>query len=103
MDPRTFPAWSTLVSHLLRLAVLLLLTLGLVSPPPVAAATAAPTPSAPEAEQSAFDGANRYLAEQSMSRACDAFRDFIRKYPSSELLREAQVKGAQACLSVGRE
>ena len=91
------------MSYLLRLAALLLLTLGLVSPAPVAAATAAPTPSAPEAEQSSFDGANRYLAEQSMSRACDAFRDFIRKHPSSALLREAQVKGAQACLSVGRE
>lgn len=88
--------------HPARLAVLLLLALGPLSPAPAHAA-AAPTPSVPEAEQSAFDGANRYLAEQSMARACDAFREFLRKHPSSALADEAKVKGARACLLAGRD
>jgi alpha-2-macroglobulin len=102
MDPRTFQARSLAVFHPVRLAILLLLALGLLSPAPVQAA-AAPTPSAPAGEQSAFDGANRYLAEQSMTRACDAFGEFLRKHPSSALASEAKVKGARACLLAGRD
>ncbi|MFL5349190.1 MAG: MG2 domain-containing protein, partial [Hyalangium sp.] len=89
--------------HPARLAALLLLAVGLVFPGPAAAATAVPTPSAPEAEQAQFDGANRNLSEQSMARACEAFREFLRKHPSSTLAREAQVKADRACLLSGRD
>ena len=102
MGTRTFQDRSFTVFHPARLAILLLLALGLLSPAPANAAVAT-TPSVPEAEQSAFNGANRYLAEQSMARACDAFREFLRKNPSSALANEAKVKGARACLSAGRD
>lgn len=102
MDPRTFHAWSFAVFHLTRLALVLLLALGLLAPSPARAA-AAPTPTAPEAEQSSFDAANRSLAEQSLARACDAFKEFLRKYPSSALASEAKVKGARACWLLGRD
>jgi hypothetical protein len=77
--------------------------MGLVSSRPALAASAVPTPSAPAEEQSAFDEANRLLTEQSMSRACKGFQEFLRKYPSSALEREAKVKGARACLSQGSD
>ena len=86
------------VPHSIRLAALLLLLTALS-----AKAAAVPTPSAPAEEQAAFDRANRYLAEQSMTRACDAFREFLKQRPSSALAREAQVKGARACLQAGKE
>jgi hypothetical protein len=87
------------VLHPARLAALLLLITALSAE----AATAVPTPSAPAEDQAAFDRANRFLSEQSMSRACDAFRELLRQRPSSELAREAQVKGARACLRAGRD
>ncbi|WP_224360780.1 alpha-2-macroglobulin family protein [Hyalangium versicolor] len=91
------------MSHPARRAALLLLATGLVASHLALAATAAPTPSVPEAEQSEFDGANRSLAEQSMSRACEAFRTFLRKHPSSALASEAKVKGDRACLLSGKD
>ena len=90
------------MSHPARLATLLLLATGLLSTAPAAVSSALPTPSAPEGEQSSFDAANRSLAEQSMSRACEGFREFLRKNPSSSLAREAKVKGHRACLSAGK-
>ena len=53
-------------------------------------------------DRSHFDTANRLLAEQSMARACDAFKDFLRKNPSSPLAREAKVKGDRACIKAGK-
>ncbi|HEX8701877.1 MAG TPA: MG2 domain-containing protein, partial [Myxococcaceae bacterium] len=87
------------VLHFIRLAALLLLFTALSA----RAATAVPMPNAPAEDQAAFDRANRYLGEQSMTRACDAFREFLRQRPSSELAREAQVKGARACLQAGKD
>jgi uncharacterized protein YfaS (alpha-2-macroglobulin family) len=91
------------VLHPARLAALLLLTVLLASPHSAGAATAVPTPAAPAEEQSAFDRADRLLIEQSMARACDAFKGFLRQHSGSVLAREAQVKGARACLLAGRD
>ncbi|WP_317987806.1 alpha-2-macroglobulin family protein [Hyalangium gracile] len=91
------------MSYPVRRAVLLLLAMGLVASGLAIAATASPTPSAPDAEQSDFDAANRYLAEQSNARACEAFRGFLREHPSSTLAPEAKVKAARTCLSVGKD
>ena len=102
MEPRTFQAWSLAVFHPPRLAVVLLLALGVLAPG-LARAAAAPTPNVPEAEQSSFDAANRYLAEQSLARACDSFKEFLRKFPSSALASEAKVKGARACWLAGKD
>jgi uncharacterized protein YfaS (alpha-2-macroglobulin family) len=104
MDPAHLskPRSST-VPTLARLAVLLLLAIGLTSPVPATAATAVATPSAPEAEQSVFDAADRSLSEESNARACEAFGEFLRKHSSSVLAREAKVKQARACLLAGRE
>lgn len=38
-----------------------------------------------------------------MSRACEAFRGFLRKHPSSTLAREAKVKAGRACLLSGKD
>lgn len=102
MEPRTYQARSFTVFYPARLAVVLLLALGFLTPGSAQAA-AVPTPTVPEAEQSSFDAANRYLAEQSLVRACDAFKDFLRKHPSSALTQEAKVKGARACWLAGKE
>ncbi|MFL5322313.1 MAG: MG2 domain-containing protein [Myxococcaceae bacterium] len=64
---------------------------------------APPTPDVSGEEKSLFDGANRTLAEQSFSRACDQFNEYVKRFPSGVLVREAKVKRAQACIRQGRE
>ncbi len=49
-----------------------------------------------------FDTANRHLAEQSHSKACDEFTAFIAANKGSELTREAQAKRAAACGRAGK-
>lgn len=54
------------------------------------------------AQDASFDAANKYLAEQSFSKACEGFEAFLKANPSSALSREATVKRAFACWKVGK-
>jgi alpha-2-macroglobulin len=50
----------------------------------------------------AFDAADKYLTEQSNSRACDAFVKFLKDNPEGPLTREAQAKRAFTCMNAGK-
>ncbi len=49
-----------------------------------------------------FDTANKYAAEESHTRACDAFIAFLKANPGSPLKREAEAKQARSCMRAGR-
>lgn len=49
-----------------------------------------------------FETANKYLKEQSYSRACDAFAAFLKDNAADPLAREAQAKRAVACVRAGK-
>jgi hypothetical protein len=55
------------------------------------------------AQDAAFDSGNRFLAEQSFSKACDAFSNFLKASPESPLAREATVKRAFTCWKIGKK
>jgi hypothetical protein len=54
------------------------------------------------AQEPVFDAANRFLSEQSFSKACDAFDAFLKASPQSPLSREATAKRAWACWRSGK-
>lgn len=54
------------------------------------------------AQDTSFDAANKYLSEQSFSKACDGFSAFLKASPSSPLQREATAKRAFACWRAGK-
>ncbi len=54
------------------------------------------------AQDATFDSGNKYLTEQSFSKACDAFSSFLKASPQSPLAREATVKRAFTCWRVGQ-
>jgi uncharacterized protein YfaS (alpha-2-macroglobulin family)/TolA-binding protein len=54
------------------------------------------------AQGASFEAANRFLAEQSFSKACDGFEAFLKASPSSPLAREATAKRAWACWRLGK-
>ncbi len=88
--------------HPARLTAQVLLVAGLLFTYMAAAAPSIPPPRAPASVQSAFDAADRLLAEESMARACDAFQEFLSKHPRSAVEAEAKVKATRACLKAGR-
>ncbi len=57
---------------------------------------------AESAQDTSFDGANKYLREASFARACDGFTSFLKANPTSPLVREATAKRAASCLRVGK-
>ncbi|MBL8939983.1 MAG: hypothetical protein JNM69_35855, partial [Archangium sp.] len=54
------------------------------------------------AQDASFDAANKYLAEQSFSKACEGFEAFLKANPSAAQSREATAKRAFACWKVGK-
>ncbi len=54
------------------------------------------------AQEASFEAANKYLWEQSYSKACDTFEAFLKANPASPLAREATVKKTHACWRVGK-
>ncbi len=67
------------------------------------AADIALSPEVASDEQAVFDPANRDLKEQSYSRSCEAFANYLGQFPQGALLREAQSKRANACLAAGKD
>lgn len=59
-------------------------------------------PVAAFAQNESFDAANKYLSEQSYSKACDGFEAFLKANAQSPLAREATAKRALACWKVGK-
>jgi uncharacterized protein YfaS (alpha-2-macroglobulin family) len=54
------------------------------------------------AQNAQFDAGNKYLSEQSFSKACESFEAFLKANAGSPLTREATAKRAFACWKAGR-